>query len=130
MDGPHVQGMSEDKWDVLVCTEISQPVPGKHAFGTHDNVFSKRFDCSQKGFRIGFYVAMQDGVTLLIEDAQIHFVGVKVDSAVKFVLFGVKSHEKASFVKFLVPCSIIAAMGRRERGGLLYYQVTKPVRPT
>jgi hypothetical protein len=32
-----------------------------------------------------------------IKDAEIHFFGVKVDSAIKFVLFGVKSHLVSSF---------------------------------
>jgi len=28
----------------------------------------------------------------VVEDTDIHFFGMKVDSAIKFVLFGVKSH--------------------------------------
>jgi len=39
------------------------------------------------------------------------------------VLFGVKSHEKASFVEvYTYPASSIADRSARERGGLLYYQ--------
>gem|GEM_PF-5202833 len=32
--------------------------------------------------------------SLLVENTQVHFVSVQVDSTVMFVLFGVKSHEK------------------------------------
>jgi hypothetical protein len=34
----------------------------------------------------------------LIKDAEIHFFRVQVDSAIKFVLFGVESHLASSFV--------------------------------
>jgi len=96
--GPHVQGMAEDKGNVFLVAEISQPVPGKHAFGTDNNVFPVWLDCSKEDFRIGPDVSVQDCLPVSIENAQIHFVGVPVDSTIKIVLFGVKSHEKASFV--------------------------------
>jgi hypothetical protein len=38
---------------------------------------------------------VQQYLSLLIQDAEIHFVGVQVDSAVVLVLFGVQSPEKA-----------------------------------
>ena len=45
-------------------------------------------------------VNSQTNITVvLIEDAQIHFVGVQIDSAVVLVLFGVQSHEKASLAE-------------------------------
>ena len=34
---------------------------------------------------------------VILQDAEIHFFGMKVDSAIKFVLFGVKSHLVSSF---------------------------------
>ena len=35
---------------------------------------------------------------LFIQDADIHFFGVQVDSTIKFVLFGVKLHKASSLV--------------------------------
>jgi len=40
----------------------------------------------------------------LIKDAEIHFFRVQVDSAIKFVLFGVESHLASSFVVGLWFC--------------------------
>ena len=67
-------------------------------FMQDNNILSIWFNCSKKSFRIGFDISVQDSLSLLVENAQIHFVGMQIDSAVKIVLFGVKSHEKASFV--------------------------------
>ena len=41
---------------------------------------------------------MQDNLSFPVKDAEIHFVGVEVDSTVKIMLFGVKFYEKASFI--------------------------------
>jgi hypothetical protein len=63
---------------------------------------------------------------LTIKDAEVHFVGMQVNSAVIFVLLRIESHEKASFVWGLgSSTSIIAKMVRWKRGGLLYYQFTQ-----
>ena len=40
----------------------------------------------------GFDVPVQDDLSLLIEDAEIHRSCVQIDTTVKFVLLGVKSH--------------------------------------
>jgi len=92
MDGPHVEGMAKDERDVLVLAEVGQPVPGEHAFGSDNHVLAERFDDPQEDIRPGLYVTVQDDIPVPVEDADIHFVGVQVDSTVKFVLFGVKLH--------------------------------------
>ena len=97
MNGPHIQGMAEDEGNVFLSTDIGQPLPGKHAFRRYHKVFAVWLDRMEKYIGIGAYVAMQDNFSCLVEDAKIHFVGVKVDSTVILVLFGVKSHEKVSF---------------------------------
>jgi hypothetical protein len=104
MDGAHVQGMAQDKGNIFILTQISQPVPGEHTFSADNNILPVLPDGPEKGFRIGPDVSVQDSFTLPVEDAQIHFVGVQVDSTIKIMLFSVKSHEKASFVEVLVSC--------------------------
>ena len=42
-------------------------------------------------------ISVQFDLTFVIKYAEIHFFGVKVDSAIKLVLFGVKSHMASSF---------------------------------
>jgi hypothetical protein len=84
--------LTQDERDLFILTEIGQPVPRKHAFGGNHKIIAERIYCPQKCIRPGSYVAVQDDITFPVEDAEIHFVGVQVDSTVKFVLFGVKSH--------------------------------------
>jgi hypothetical protein len=97
MNGPHVQGMAQDKRNFLINTEISQPVPGEHAFCTDDNVIPVWFYGPEKKIRFGFDVSVQDDLSFLIKDAEIHFVGVQVDTAIIFVLFGVKSFSSCGY---------------------------------
>jgi hypothetical protein len=51
----------------------------------------------EKHFSIGFDVPVQPEFACLIKDTEIHFSGMKVDSAMKFALFGVKFHPAFSF---------------------------------
>ncbi|WP_267928071.1 hypothetical protein [Desulfolithobacter dissulfuricans] len=61
----------------------------------HD-IFTKGLDQLEEVIRPGPDIAMQDNLSFPVEDAEIHFVGVEVYSAIKIMLFGLKSHEKAS----------------------------------
>jgi hypothetical protein len=100
--------MAQDKRNLLINTEISQPVPGEHAFCTDDNIIPVWFYGPEKGIRFGSDVSVEDDLSFLIKDAEIHFIGVQVDTTIIIVLFGVKSHEKASFVEvYRYPASII-----------------------
>ena len=99
VDGPHVERVSEDEGDVFFGTEIGQPVPGEHALGANHQIVPIRGDGFEEGCRLGLNVAMEQDFSLLAEDAQVHFVGMQIDSAIMLVLFGVQSHEKASFAK-------------------------------
>lgn len=97
MYGFHVKGMAQDEGDAMLGTEIGDPIPGEHAFHGNDNVLSERLDDLEEDFAIGFDISVQEDLSGFIEDAQVHFFGMKVDSAIKFVLFGVKSHLVSSF---------------------------------
>ena len=49
------------------------------------------------------FVSMQKDFPGVVYDTDVHFFGMQVDSAIKFVLFGVKSHMASSFgLKFFV----------------------------
>ena len=37
-NGFHVQGMAEREFNVVVCAEIGNPVPGEHALGTDNQI--------------------------------------------------------------------------------------------
>ena len=122
VDSPHVRGMTEDKGNIFLFAEISQPVLGEHALCTDDHVFPVWFYSPEKGFGICPNIPVQNSFSLPVKDAQVHFIGVQVDSAVKIVLFGIKSHEKASFVEVIGYPHYSKTGLPGMRGGLLYYQ--------
>ncbi len=92
MDGFHVEGMTEDKGDVFLCAEISDPVPGEDAFNGHHDVFPVSFDGFKEDFGVGSDIALKDDIPFLVEDAEVHGLCMKIDSAVILVLFGVEIH--------------------------------------
>jgi hypothetical protein len=88
--------------------ETCPPLEG--TFHGDDNILPEGFFNLEEDFAIGFDVSVQSDLPCFIEDAEIHFFGVKVDSAIKFVLFGVKFHLVFSFfmangfvVKLIIP---------------------------
>jgi len=94
----------------MLGTEIGDPIPGEHAFHGDDNVLSERFYDLEENFSIGFDISVQEDLPGFIQDAEIHFFRMKVDSTIKFVLFSVKSHLVSSFfiglwflVKLIIP---------------------------
>jgi hypothetical protein len=89
--------MTKDKGDVVFSTKVGDPIPAKDTFHTDNDVIEVWKDHLEKWFRIGFDVLMHFGFTSLIENADIHFSRMKVDTAVVLVLLLIKSHVLASF---------------------------------
>jgi hypothetical protein len=88
MDGLHIEGMTEDKWDTLFSTEVGQPVPGEHTFGSHDEPIAVGGDGLEKCLRGRFHVPVQQRLTGLVEDTHVHGAGMQIDAAVKLMLCG------------------------------------------
>ncbi len=66
MDRFDVEGMAENEGDVLIDIEISAPLPDKHA--------------------------LQSDHAPSIQDTDEHVFGMQVDSTIKFLWLGIKSH--------------------------------------
>jgi hypothetical protein len=115
VDGFHVEGVAQDKGDVFFNAQVSDPIPGEHAFHGHDHVLSEWFDGLEENLSISLDVAMKHDCSGAIEDAEIHFLGMKVDSAIILVLFGVKSHVGFLlwFRMFSVERGILSCLRRR-----------------
>ena len=77
-------------------TQVREPVPGEEACDGHDHRFPRGCDSLEKRLRAGWHVPVQHDLALLIQDTDIHGAGMQVDAAVKWVLFGVESHEVSS----------------------------------
>jgi hypothetical protein len=117
VNGLHVESVAQDKGNVFLDTEIGDPIPCEHAFCGHDDIRPVRLDDLQKGLPIGADVSMKSDFSGRIEDADIHFFGMQVDSAIKFVLFSVKSHMASSFgLKCLF---VLKAFYHASGGGLI-----------
>src|SRR5512135_432653 len=91
--------MTKDERDVLVATEVGDPVPGEDTFYGNDNIVTIWSNGLQEDIWISLDVSVQDDLSFLCEDAKIHRPGVKIDAAVKFVLLGVKSHLRPPYGK-------------------------------
>jgi hypothetical protein len=72
VDGFHIEGMSEDKWDVLLLAEVGEPVPSEHALGGDHDTVPVGSDGVKKGFRLRLDVPVELKIPGSIEDAQIH----------------------------------------------------------
>lgn len=73
-------------------------------------------------------VSVQDDFSFLIQYAEIHSLGVKIDAAVKFVLLGVKSHLRPPLGKDLG--SRIIPVSGMVQGGLNEYRPKSAARGT
>jgi hypothetical protein len=83
VDGFHVKSMAEDESNALLGTQVSEPVPGEQALDRHDETLSVWGNGFQEGLRVGFHIAMHKNLAALVEDAEVHGAGMKVDAAVK-----------------------------------------------
>jgi hypothetical protein len=97
MDGFHVQGMTENELDPFLAAKIVQPIPGEHTFHSDHQTFPERGNIPDEFIRIAVNVAMEQNFSFAIKNAEIHFSGMKIDSAVMFVCFSVKSHFRPPF---------------------------------
>ncbi len=84
--------MTENKRNVLFTTEIGEPVPGEDAFNSYNDILTIWSDGLEKDVRIGLDIPVKNDLPFLVEDTKVHCSGVQVDTTVKFVLIGVKSH--------------------------------------
>jgi len=65
MDGLHGEGMTADKGEAFVGTEVGEPVPGEHACDGNDETLSRRSNDVQEGRRIGLHGTVHQDRTAL-----------------------------------------------------------------
>lgn len=78
-------------------TQIGDPVPAEYTFDADYDIFDEREDQFEKQFRIGLDILMNPNFAFLVDDTDVHFPGVQVDTAVVCVLLIVEFHRFASF---------------------------------
>jgi hypothetical protein len=92
VNGFHVQGMAKDEGGVFRLAEVDQPVPAEQALASDDQVVTVGGDRLQESRRVRRYFVVQDNLTGVVEDAQVHCPGVQIDPAVESVSVVVKAH--------------------------------------
>jgi hypothetical protein len=98
VDGSHVEGVAENEGNIFFIAEVSEPIPGEHAFYGNDDVFAVWFDSLEEGIGLSVDIFVEQDGSVLIEDTEIHGSGMKVDAAVEFMLLRIESHEASSLV--------------------------------
>ena len=84
VDGLHVESMSQNERDAGIFAHIGHHIPVERALAGHGQIVPVRSNQLQKTFLImRFDVFMQQLVTRLVHDAQIHVFRVQIDSAVE-----------------------------------------------
>jgi hypothetical protein len=92
VDGSHVEGMAEDEGDVVLGTEVGEPVPVEDALRRYDQLLPKGLDGLEEAGAVAREVLVEQDVALGVQNAQKKGAGVKVDPAVVLMLAGIESH--------------------------------------
>jgi len=72
MNGFHVESMTQDKGDIFLSAEISDPVPGKDTFYSYHDIFSVSLDGFQEDFCIRSDIALKNDTPFLVDDTEVH----------------------------------------------------------
>ena len=94
--GRDLLGIDLHEGDPFPATQIGDPVPGEDAFHRHDDVGPVRGDGFQEGIRVCGQVLVQEDLSALVHDAEVHDSCVQVDPAIECMLTGVESHKASS----------------------------------
>src|SRR5215831_18609420 len=95
--------MPQHEGKARVGTKIGEPRPGEHTFDRHDKTIAVGGDRLEKRFRGRLHILVQHHFPVVVHDTDVHTPGMQIDTAVKWVLIVVESHEaSSSFVSDLV----------------------------
>jgi len=89
----HVKGVTEHKLDLFITTKVCKPIPREHAFHTDNQALPVRGHDAKEALRIAADFAMYQHGPFRVENADVLFSSMKINSAVVLVGFGVESHE-------------------------------------
>jgi hypothetical protein len=72
MKGFHIEGMTQDKGNPFLLTEVRQPLPREDTLHSHDQIVPIGSNDPQKGFRGRRQILMNQLRATLIEDTDVH----------------------------------------------------------
>ena len=80
-----IEGMAQDAGKPRGGAEVGQPVPGQETFDAHDQSVSVRGTRLQERLGGRFHMAVEQELSILVEDAQRHRAHVQVEATVQLV---------------------------------------------
>ena len=84
--------MTKNEGYAFPGTQVGKPLPGEHALGCHSEPLSIRFYGSQELLGIAGHVPVQENLSCLVDDAQVHCADVEINAAIVLVLLGIETH--------------------------------------
>ena len=111
----HIQCMAKDKRYISFGTEISKPVPAEDTFDPHNQVATIGTDQFQEPMRLSRDILVQTNFPFIVQDADVHHLGVQIDPAVILVRIGIESHSTTLlFVDVALDCPPKSSYSRGE----------------
>ena len=93
MDGFEVEGVGQDEGEAGVLAGIGQPIPAEHAFAADGQIVLVGLDELEEELEvIVANVGVDEFLALPVHEADVHLVGVEVDSAVELCGGGIILH--------------------------------------
>jgi hypothetical protein len=93
VNGLHVEGVAENEGDVVLSTQVGEPVPAEDALGADDEVSPVGRDGFEKELGVRREITVEELLAaLVVEDAQVHGASVQIDAAVVSMLIREEAH--------------------------------------
>ena len=92
------EGMPKHQRPAFAGAQVGEPVPGKEACDTDDQVFPGGRNGFEKRCGASRHVPVHQDLPILVQDAEGHGAGMQVDAAVQLVLLRLESHEVSSLL--------------------------------
>ena len=96
VDGLHVEGVPEDKGQVLSSPQVSMPVPLEDTFDSDDHIIPIGCNSLEQHLRACWHLPMHLDHAVVVQNTDRYGPGMQIDAAVKLVLVGIESPEVSS----------------------------------
>jgi hypothetical protein len=84
--------VAQDEGNLLPRAQVGEPVPGVNALDAGHDIAAEGGNGFEDGFGAGGEVAVEDDLAAVVQDAEVHRPGVRVDVPVESVWLRVESH--------------------------------------
>jgi hypothetical protein len=95
-DGLHGQGVSQPNGKALVGAEVGEPIPAEDTFDADEQMSPVGCDGLQKRFWASGHVPVEQNLSILVSDTEVHGAGMQIDAAVTLMRLGVEAPEVSS----------------------------------